>query len=184
MHPRFPTTEVVYFSGKKKRHTVKFTVTINRDGLIVYIGPPHEGRTHDMKMLRLDDPDFGILTRRMKSDQTPDDKKPVVWSDLGYTGMEKFYPGAIVMQPIKRPKKKKGQKRGKLSAEEKRYNREISRIRIKVEHVIGQLKHYAVLRNTYVGSDEDLYRDLQIISGLINHRTLWNKEEKRLNLGF
>ena len=172
-----------YYSGKKKRHTVKSTIVTNRDGLIIYAGPPHEGRTHDMEMLRLDDPDLGIVTRRMKSARTPDAKKVVSWSDLGYAGIDGLYPGIMSMQPIKKPRKKKGQKRKGLARDEKRYNKKISRIRIGVEHAIGKLKHFAVLRNVYVGSDESLRRDLQIVSGLVNHRMLWNEEEKRLDLG-
>ena len=82
----------------------------NRDGLIIYAGPPHEGSTHDMKVLQLDDPDLGAITERMKSGRTSDAKNVASWSDLGYAGIEKFYPGIILPQPIKRPGKKKGKK--------------------------------------------------------------------------
>ena len=180
--PQDDETQKRYYSGKKKRHTVKAAIVTNRDGLIIYAGPPHGGSTHDMKMLRLDDPDLGVITERMKSGRTSDAKKVVSWSDLGYAGIEKLYPGIILLQPIKRPGKK-GQKRKKLARNEKAYNRGISSVRIRVEHAIGRLKHSAVLRNVYVGSDERLYRDLQIISGLVNHRMLWDRDAKKLGLG-
>ena len=173
-----------YYSGKKKRHTAKATIIINKNVLIIFAGPIHNGKTHDMAMLRLDDPDFGMMTKRMKSTNTPEKHKQVSWSDMGYEGVDSLYPGIVMMQPIKRPRKKKDQKRQELSPDEKRYNKQVSRIRIKVEHVIGWLKHYTILRNVYVGSDERLYRDLQIVSGLINHRMLWDKKEKKLKHGF
>ncbi|MDE0091480.1 MAG: hypothetical protein OXP12_09090 [Thaumarchaeota archaeon] len=59
----------------------------------------------------------------------------------------------------------------------------ISSVRIRVEHAIGRLRHFAVLRNVYVGSDGRPYRDLQIISGLVNHRTLWDRDAKKPGLG-
>lgn len=182
--PQDDETQKRYYSGKKKRHTAKSTMVINRDGLIIYAGPPHEGRTSDLEMLRLDDPDLGVITKRMKSDRTTDDGKVVSWSDLGYYGIDGFYPGTMVMQPIKRPRRRKGEKkRRNLAPDEKRHNRRISGVRIKVEHAIGKLKHFAVLRNVYVGSDDRLYRDLQIISGLVNHCMLWDNDEKKLRLG-
>ena len=87
------------------------------------------------------------------------------------------------MQPIKKPRKKKGQPREELAEDEKKYNKSISKIRIKVEHAIGKLKHFSVLRNIYIRSDDSLDRDLQIISGLVNHRILWDSKEKKLKLG-
>ncbi len=187
MQVRRPQDDAIqkkYYSGKKKRHTAKSTIVINRNGLIIYAGPPHEGSTNDMKMLQLDDPDLGIVTRRMKSGLTPDSKKVVSWSDLGYYGIDKFYPGIMLLQPIKRPRKKKGEKEsGKLAPDEKRHNKRVSSVRIRVEHAIGRLKHFAVLRNVYVGSNEHLDRDLQIISGLVNHRMLWDRDAKKLRLG-
>ena len=86
-----------YYSGKKKRHTVKSTIVINKYGVIIYAGPVHNGKKHDMAMLRLDDPDLGVISERMKSTQTADEDKPVSWSDLGYTGIDDFYPGIILM---------------------------------------------------------------------------------------
>ncbi len=68
------------------------------------------------------------------------------------------------MQPIKKPRKKKEQSKEELAEDERKYNKFISKIRIKVEHVIGKLKHFSVLRNIYIRSDDCLDRDLQIIS--------------------
>ncbi len=54
----------------------------------------------------------------------------------------------------------------------KKHNKSISKIRIKIEHAIGKLKHFSVLRNIYIKFDDSLDRILQIISGLVNHRIL------------
>ncbi len=45
-----------------------------------------------MAMLRLDDPDLGVISERMKSTQTADEDKPKSWSDLGHVGIDDFYP--------------------------------------------------------------------------------------------
>ena len=86
-------------------------------------------------MLRLDDPDLGVISERMKSTQTANEDKPKSWSDLGHVGIDDFYPGIILIQPIKKPRKKKEQSKEELAEDERKYNKSISKIRIKVEHV-------------------------------------------------
>ncbi len=165
---------------KKKRHIVKSTIVINKHGLIIYAGSVYNGKKHDMAMLRLDDPDLGVISECMKSTQTTDEDKPISWSNLGYTGIDDFYPGIILMQPIKNPERKKDNQKKSWQKMRKKYNKSIRKIRIKAEHAIGNLKHFSVLRNIYIKFDDSLDCDLQIISGLVNHRILWDSKEKKL----
>lgn len=39
-----------YYSGKKKRHTLKTEIQITGEGKIIYISSPHPGREHDMNV--------------------------------------------------------------------------------------------------------------------------------------
>ena len=57
-----PTDNETQNFGKKKRHTVKNTIIYNKDHVIVYASPTHQGKIHDMKMLREDDPDLEQIT--------------------------------------------------------------------------------------------------------------------------
>src|SRR5690349_13612686 len=42
----------VFYSGKKKRHTIKYEVAVRvSDGLLVWISGPFPGKVHDMAML-------------------------------------------------------------------------------------------------------------------------------------
>ena len=99
-----PTDNETQNFGKKKRHTVKNTIIINKNQVIVYVGPTHPGKIHDMKMLREDDPDLGQITEMAKAGDTPEDKRPKCLSDLGYKKIDGFYPGADHKQPQKKEK--------------------------------------------------------------------------------
>ena len=167
-----------YYTFKKKRHTANTAVIINSEGLIIYLGPAHTGSKHDMRVLREDDPELGLLTTRMSSQHTRNPNRPVVYVDLGYVGVEKIYQGAEVMIPVKKPIG------GELTKTEKKYNQGLSSIRVKVEHAMGRLKHYRIIANTYDGTLDHLHNDMMIISGLVNFKHLWDHKLKKLRHGF
>ncbi len=69
-----------YHSGKKEKTTYcKIDDRYKQTGLIIYAGSVYNDKKHDMAMLRLDDPDLGVITERMKSTQTADEDKPTSW---------------------------------------------------------------------------------------------------------
>lgn len=96
--PQKNNTRKESYSGKKKQFT---TLMTNRDGLVIYAGPPHRGSTHDITALRNDNPDLGMLTDSMKNPNTR--KKITVYADLGYQGILKTYPGINLKIPEKKP---------------------------------------------------------------------------------
>lgn len=105
------------YSGKKKRHTVKNAVVITTSCLILFVSQTVPGKTHDKKM-----------ADTMYSFPVP----CTLYQDTGYQG---YAPeGVQIVQPTKKTKGKE------LSKEEKKANREISRIRVRVEHAIGSAK--------------------------------------------
>ena len=62
-----------------------------------------------------------------------------LYQDTGFQGFELF--GVTIIQPKKKPKG------GELTAEEKETNRNISSIRIRVEHAIGGVKRFRIVKD-------------------------------------
>jgi hypothetical protein len=91
-----------------------------------------------------------------------------VWVDLGFVGVDKLLHGADVQLGHRRTKQKK------LTDAEKHENYEISRVRIKVEHCIGGMKRYYILRheNRMKKPHENLLFDncVEMCAGLWNFR--------------
>ena len=163
-----------YYSGKKKRHTVKNTIIVNKEQLILYAGRAHPGKIHDLKMLQEDDPDLGIITQTLKSaDEPPKEIQILVFSDMGYKKIQEMYPGGTHKQPHKRPKD------GRLTNRQKQDNKSIGRRRVHVEHAIGKLKRYRILGRPFDGTIEEFDLAMSVITGLANLKTLWNHKKKK-----
>jgi len=116
------------YSGKKKRHTVKNNVlTDKQTGKVKGLSATVDGRTHDKKLA-----DEQALS-------FPKGSK--LWQDTGFQG---YAPdGAIVIQPKKKPR---GQS---LTYADKDRNRRISKQRIYVEHSIGGVKVFSIVRDIF-----------------------------------
>jgi hypothetical protein len=118
-----------YYSGKKKRHTIKKQITINSKGKILNISKSYEGKEHD----------FNIFTDPNNLKKLPlDNPNITILADKGYQGINKYkYRIANAKIPIKRHRIKDNDgnlitKTG-LTEEEKEYNHDLSSKRIKVE---------------------------------------------------
>ena len=61
-----------------------------------------------------------------------------------------------------------------LTQQDRDHNTEVTRVRIIVEHIIGDIKEYALMRKRYMGTPEQYNDDLNIITGLINLRRMWD----------
>ena len=139
-----------YYSGKKKRHTVKNTVaTPQRGRRVAFLGETVEGKRHDKKTAEDDPPPF------------PDGSR--VGGDSGYQGWE--FPGGTVTTPLKKPR------RGELQEEEQAINRALSRMRVRVEHVMAGMKELRIVHDIFRGrtaGDDD--QVMVIAAGLYNYR--------------
>ncbi len=113
----------MYYSGKKKRHTIKNQITVNNRGYILHKVGYKKGRKHDYDVYKKNHP---VIP-----------KEVVNVVDLGYLGIEKDFPKQLSALPYK---KKRNQQ--ELSQEEKDYNTIHSKKRIIVEHTISRLKKY------------------------------------------
>ena len=126
--PKDPQRQRQYYSGKKKRHTVKnIVITDKRTGKIKGLSSTVEGKKHDKKLA--DETGFRF----------PAGSK--LWKDVGFQGYEPE--GVETFQPKKKPRG------GELTAEEKAQNRAISQVRIRVEHAIGGAKVFHIVRDVY-----------------------------------
>jgi hypothetical protein len=147
--PKDQEVQKNYYSGKKKRHTVKNNVLVNAQAKIAWLSATCEGKKHDKKIA-----DESPLT-------LPQDSR--LYQDTGFQGFT--LPGVTILQPKKKPRG------GQLTAEEKERNREIARVRIRVEHAIGGVKRYRIVKDQLRNWKQD-FRDrvMETCCGLHNFR--------------
>ena len=143
----------MYYSGKKKKHTVKNLYTSNQKGLIVYkTGHNQMGKRHDYRIYKKNHPDL------------PEDVMSMY--DLGFLGVEKDYQKQKSSLPIK---KGKG---CDLTAQEKEYNKNHSAKRIVIEHAICRIKKYRIMNDVFRNRLRKYDRISDIVSGLVNYRIM------------
>ena len=150
--PKNKTRRKVYYSGKKKGHTVKTQLMVNSQGLIIHKTGHKKGKRHD----------YGIY----KKNRPVISKEVVNVFDLGYLGVEKDFPD----QKSSLPNRKK--RNQDLSLEEKECNQNHSRKRIVIEHTICRLKKYRIMGDIFRNRLRKYNRVSDIVSGLVNYRIM------------
>ena len=162
------------YTGKKKNHTNNTTIISTTDNIIVGISKTAVGSTHDLKMIKEHSIPFGRWTRKMRDEDTPAKERFTMYMDLGYQGIQKYFPGVNVVLPHKKPRKKKTDSAApKLTKEQKAYNKKVGGIRVTVENSIGRIKQYSRMTEPYGGTEEELNAEINIVAGLVNlHLTM------------
>ena len=122
-----PKKQRRYFSGKKKRHTLKTQLVVEKSTRRVLCIAHEKGRRHDFR-----------LFKRSKVRLHPETKAVV---DSGYQGLQRTH--AKTNMPKKRSKK------NPLSATDKARNRAISSERVPCENVIAMLKRFKIIADRY-----------------------------------
>jgi hypothetical protein len=150
--PKNNTRRKMYFSGKKKRHTVKSQLMVNNYGIILHKLGHKRGKRHD----------YGIYKNNHPA--TPKDVANVF--DLGYLGVEKDYPNQISSLP------KRKKRDVNLSIEEKEYNQGHAKKRIVIEHTICRMKKYRIMGDVFRNRLRNYNRVSDIVSGLVNYRIM------------
>ena len=146
--PQDRETQKKYYSGKKKRHTLKNQIIVTPAGEIIQFSKTVPGSTHDKKLF--EDSERGSLT-----------DTEAYMADKGYQGLQDEHKAVL---PDKKP-------RGKdLTPEQKARNKRISKARIIVERIIGKLKVYQVLSQKYRHARDSHDEVFEIVAGLTNHR--------------
>jgi hypothetical protein len=143
----------LFYSGKKKRHTVKTQLMTNNHGIIIYKSNHKNGRRHDYDIYKENHP------------VTP--KEVVNVFDLGYLGVGKDYPEQLSSLPNRKKRNMDP------SEEEKEYNVIHAKKRIVIEHTICRLKKFRILADVFRNRLKRKYNKVSdIVSGLVNYRII------------
>jgi hypothetical protein len=143
-----------YYSGKKKKHTIKTQYMVNSGGTILLHKTDHKrGRMHDYEIFKNNHP------------TTPPQVANVL--DLGYMGVQNDFPTVKSILPFR-----KNRKKSELSNEEKRHNRKHSKLRVIVEHTVSRIKKFGIMGTKFRNKLRRYDHASDIVSGLVNFRIM------------
>jgi hypothetical protein len=134
-----------WYSGKKKRHTIKTEIIVTEKGRIVSTSDPAPGRVHDLALRRRGP----ALLRNAH-----------IYADSGYQGLQDDHPTIDI--PYKKTKKKP------LTKDERAYNHALSHFHVRVEHSIARLKSFRMLSERYRYPKANYSAKFAIIAGVVN----------------
>ena len=143
-----------YYSGKKKKHTVKTQYMVNSEGTILHKTGHKRGRIHDYEVFK------------NKHPITPLQVENIL--DLGYMGVKNDFPTTVKYVLPFRKKRKKSE----LSDEEKRHNRKYSKLRVIVEHTVSRIKKFGIMGTKFRNKLGRYDHASDIVSGLVNFRIM------------
>jgi DDE superfamily endonuclease/Helix-turn-helix of DDE superfamily endonuclease len=142
-----------FYSGKKKRHTLKVQVIVDEEtGQFVDVSESFPGPTADIKVLE----SSCVLPRVPRGIG--------LLGDLAYLGMGQLSPAVPAATPRRKP-------RGKPRPEEDTsYNREFSRRRVKVEHSIGRMRRFQAVTEVDRHHQRQHAARTRAVAGLVNRQ--------------
>jgi transposase len=134
-----------WYSGKKKRHTIKTEIVITEKGRIASASKSAPGRVHDLEVRRRGPP-------------LPEGSH--AYLDSGYQGLQNDNPDTEI--PYKRTKNRP------LTQDERAYNHALSRFCVRVEHTFAKLKSFRMLSDRYRYPRPAYVAKFAIIAGIVN----------------
>jgi len=142
-----------YYSGKKKRHTLKSQIAIDEHtGTIADVAESVPGPTADLTVLK----DSGLMQR------LPGGIGGL--GDLAYLGLAQLHPGGLGATPRRKPRNQP------RPAEDVAYNTAFAKRRIKVEHTIGRVRRYQAVSQTDRHHRRNHTARVMAIAGLVNRQ--------------
>jgi hypothetical protein len=150
--PKDKVRKTIYYSGKRKRHTVKKEIMVNEQGKILYKTCYKTGHRHDYNIYKTNRP------------TTPEDVENVF--DLGFLGVEKDFSEQKSSLPFRKKRSKL------LPIEEKEYNRIHAKARVVVEHTICRIKKFRIMCDIFRNRLNRYNRISDIVTGLVNYRIM------------
>jgi hypothetical protein len=150
--PKNKRKRKIYYSGKRKKHTVKTQYMVNSEGTILHKTGHDRGRIHDYDIFK------------NKHPTTPLQVESVF--DLGYMGVKNDFPTVKSVLPFRKKRK------SELSDEEKRHNRKHSKLRIIVEHTVSRIKKFGIMGTKFRNKLGRYDHASDIVSGLVNFRIM------------
>ena len=136
-----------YYSGKKKRHTIKVQILASSIRGILSVDCAR-GKQHDFSIFK----ESGVLL--------PQDSE--LLADSGYQGLNKYHEKSTI--PIK---KKKG---SSLSPEDKAHNKALSKRRILIENINRLCKIFRCVKEVYRGKHKNYGLTWRLVAALVNLR--------------
>jgi hypothetical protein len=136
--PHGKRKQKTHYSGKRKKHTVKTQLTVNKKGLIVHKTSHVKGSMHDYTLYKHSHPHL------------PDNVRLDL--DLGYLGIRDDFPKLYCMLPIKKKnpgRGKRGVKAKALSLEQRSLNKLLAKERVVVEHVNSRVKKFRIFGDEF-----------------------------------
>lgn len=135
-----------YYSGKKKRHTLKTQLVVNKNSREIVAVEVRNGKVHDFRIFK----ESGVHIPAANS----------VIVDSGYQGSQKIHANTQL------PKKKK--KKQKLTKEDKRANKQLASDRVMNEHVNGLLKRFKIFAERYRNRRKRFGLRINLLAGIYN----------------
>ena len=151
--PQDPQRQQDFYSGKRKRHTIKKGIVVNERGLIRAVTPSTPGAMHDLRHFRKS----GVLNRIPR--------QVGVIGDAGFDGLHHDLPEHSVATPHK------ARRNRPLKEDQKLANQELARVRIVVENVLAQIKHFRALAERFRHSLETHDDIFIVVAAIVNRRT-------------
>ena len=135
-----------YYSGKKKRHTQKSQVTVDKDSKKIIATLFGKGQQHDFRLF--------------KSKHFPVIKEKQVLVDSGYTGILDYHANSRL------PHKRK--KASSLTKKQKKENKELASDRVFSENVNACLKRFKIIADRYRNRRKRFGLRFNLIAGIYN----------------
>jgi fumarylacetoacetate (FAA) hydrolase family protein len=135
-----------YYSGKKKRHTLKTQLVVSKNSMEILAVEVRNGKVHDFRIFK--ESGVHILAENH------------VIVDSGYQGSQKIH--ANTQLPKKRKKKQK------LSKEDKQANKKLASDRVMNEHVNGLLKRFKIFAEKYRNRRKRFGLRINLLAGIYN----------------
>ena len=152
-----------WYSGKKKRHTVKSQLGVDRNsGEVVDVGESVPGPTNDLSLLK--------ATNLM--DRLPEGVSGE--GDLAYVGIASLHPQKLGFTPRRKPRgadkhRPRGQDKER-PPEDIAYNTAFAKSRIVVEHTILRMRRYQCLWQTDRHHRRGHTERVAAVAGLVNRQ--------------
>ena len=158
--PQKYENQKVKYSGKLSTHSDIALLLSDKKRKIYYVSDLYDGSNVDMGVLKKEFlPGLGWF------------KKFKVLFDLGFQGVEKLYEFKELVIGEKKPRRSKKNPSPELTDEQKARNKEVGRERIFVEHAIGRLKKFRILKNRCRLKCQELKNQLiGLCAGLSNYQ--------------
>lgn len=161
VRPADKTEQKEFYSGKKKRHTVKSLVISTTTRSILFVSEVFGGRNHDYAVMKsLFDPSVDWF------------QGMTVELDLGFLGAQKDYgTSGTIFIPHKKPRCSNENPDPQLTETQKATNRDHARERVLVEHSIGGMKQFFCLTHRIRSQSVRMMNKFVLLSaGLWNYK--------------